>query len=103
MNEKEARKAARMAEEKARAQQKAALLAKYADTFGNSPVLQSTTYRSRCYIPVPQLSTELVGRSILTRARVLTTRKKGKLAFIVLRDDGQSVQAMAAVNETVPK
>ncbi|KAH9579908.1 OB-fold nucleic acid binding domain [Trypanosoma melophagium] len=102
-NEKEARKAARLAEEAARAAEKAALLAKYADIFGTAPLLQSTTYGSTKFSEISSLSRERIGEVVTLRARVDTTRKKGKLAFMVLRDGGHSVQAMAAVAEDVPK
>eukprot|EP00796_Vickermania_ingenoplastis_P011646 gene11647-8030_t len=103
--EKEARKAARLAEEKARAEAKLALLAKYADTFGAAPLVQSTSYQSKQYSQVGALGTAAPGSEILVRARVSTTRKKGKLAFMVLRDGVDSVQAVAAVDDKgeVPK
>ncbi|CAJ1990830.1 AspRS / aspartyl-tRNA synthetase [Leishmania donovani] len=104
MSDKEARKAARLAEEKARAEEKAALVEKYKDVFGAAPMVQSTTYKSRTHIPVAKLSQpELVSKTVLIRARVSTTRKKGKMAFMVLRDGSDSVQAMAAVEGNVPK
>ncbi|KEG09907.1 aspartyl-tRNA synthetase [Trypanosoma grayi] len=102
-NEKEARKAARLAEEAARAAEKAALLAKYADVFGIAPLIQSTTYGAKKYSDISSLSKESIGSVVTIRARVDTTRKKGKLAFMVLRDGVHSLQAMAAVTEDVPK
>ncbi|RNF24100.1 putative aspartyl-tRNA synthetase [Trypanosoma conorhini] len=102
-NEKEARKAARLAEEAARAAEKAALLAKYADVFGTAPLLQSTTYGSKRFSEISALSKASVGTVVTLRARVDTTRKKGKLAFMVLREGGHSIQATAAVAEEVPK
>ncbi|CAD2218263.1 aspartyl-tRNA synthetase [Angomonas deanei] len=101
--EKEARIAARLAEEKARAEEKAALLAKYSDVFGNAELLQSTGYNTKEYTKVPQLSAALADKTVTVRARVSTTRKKGKLAFMVIRDENSSVQAMAAVDEARPK
>ncbi|KAK7200646.1 aspartyl-tRNA synthetase [Novymonas esmeraldas] len=104
ISDKEARKAARLAEEKARADEKAALMATFKDIFGALPMIQSTTYESRTYVPVSRLSApELVDTTVLIRARVSTTRKKGKMAFMVLRDGSDSVQAMAAVEGDVPK
>ena len=101
---KEARKAARLAQEKARAEEKAALLEKYKDTFGVAPMVQSTTYNSHTFVPVADLSKpEYVDKSVLIRARVTATRKKGKMAFMVLRDGSDSVQAVAAVDDAIPK
>lgn len=93
--EKEARKAARLAEEAAKAKAKADLLVKYAGIFGNSPLVQSTTYHAKTYVSLPSLA-ERAGQTVLIRARVSNTRKKGnKLAFLVLRDGLESVQAVA--------
>lgn len=93
--EKEARKAARLAEEAAKAQAKNALLVRYASVFGVSPLVQSTTYQSKEYVSVASLR-ERAGEVVFLRARVSNTRKKGnKLAFMVLRDGLESVQAVA--------
>lgn len=101
--EKEARKAARLAEEAAKAEAKLALLAQYADTFGPAKLVQSTTYQTKPYTSIASLA-ERAGQKVLLRARVSTTRKKGKLAFMVLRDGVDSVQAVAAVEEgSTPK
>ncbi|ESL06740.1 aspartyl-tRNA synthetase [Trypanosoma rangeli SC58] len=102
-NEKDARKAARLAEEAARAAEKAALLTKYANFFGTAPLLQSTTYGSKKFSEISALTKASVGTAVTLRARVDTTRKKGKLAFMVLRDGGYSIQAMAAVAEDVQR
>ncbi|KAG8341761.1 aspartyl-tRNA synthetase [Trypanosoma vivax] len=102
-NEKEARKAARLAEEAARAAEKAALLARFADTFGTAPLVQSTTYRTMGFSEIVSLTGASADSVVRVRARVDTTRKKGKLAFTVLRDGVHSIQAMAAVSEEVPK
>lgn len=100
--EKEARKAARAAEEKARLEAKEALLTQYKDTFGAAPLVQSTQYRSKVYTAIADLESK-AGETVLLRARIDTTRKKGKLAFVVLRDVFDSVQAVAAVGDAVPK
>ncbi|RHW71781.1 aspartyl-tRNA synthetase [Trypanosoma brucei equiperdum] len=102
-NEKEARKAARLAEEAAKAAEKAALLLRFADVFGAAPLVQSKTYGSRKFTDIAVLSKDDADRVVTIRARVDTTRKKGKLAFTVLRDGVHSLQAMAAVSEEVPK
>nr|CCC90916.1 putative aspartyl-tRNA synthetase [Trypanosoma congolense IL3000] len=102
-NEKEARKAARLAEEAARAAEKAALLARFADVFGTAPLVQSGGYKTRKFFEISSLTRDLADSVVTIRARVDTTRKKGKLAFTVLRDGMHSVQATAAVSEEVPK
>lgn len=104
ISDKEARKLARLAEEKARADEKAVLLAQYKDMFGSAEMVQSTTYNAKPFVPVADLSKpEYVDKMVLIRARVSATRKKGKMAFMVLRDGSESVQAMAAVEGDVPK
>jgi len=101
---KEARKAARLAEENARAQEKAAQLIRFKELFGANPLVQSTTYNSKVYTPVANLSNaEVEGLEVLLRARVSTTRSKGKMAFLVLRDGSDSVQAVCAVDDNIPK
>lgn len=100
---KEARKAARLAEEQAKAREKAESLLKFAAVFGNAPITQSTAHQSKKFTDVAALSTALVGNTVLVRGRVHTSRKKGKLAFIVLRDTTDTVQAMAAAGDDTPK
>lgn len=102
-SEKELRKAARAAEEAAKADAKLALLASYADTFGVAPLVQSTTYKSKNYVRISALEKEAPGNNLYVRARVANTRKKGKLAFMVLRDSGETVQAVAASDDEIPK
>lgn len=103
VDKKEARKLARLAEEKARAEAKAALLEQYRETFGTSPMVQSTTYQSRQFTSLPALPERKDGELVLVRARVSTTRKAGKIAFMVLRGDNVTVQATASVGEGIPK
>lgn len=100
---KEARKAARAAEEAARLKEKAEAAKKFAALFGKSELIQSTTHLSRPYIQVSDLSADLDGKSVVVRARVATTRKKGKLAFVVLRGNAHTVQGIASASEEIPK
>lgn len=100
---KEARKAARAAEEAARLKEKAEAAKKFAALFGKSELIQSTTHLSRPYIQVSDLSADLDGKSVVVRARVATTRKKGKLAFVVLRGNAHTVQGIASASDEIPK
>lgn len=102
-NEKEARKAARLAQEKARMEEKAAVLQSYSTLFGTRPLICSRTHHSLCLTPLTSLGRGMAGRRVYLRGRVSTTRKKGKMAFMVIRDEGCSVQAIAAVGEHIPK
>ncbi|CCW61749.1 unnamed protein product [Phytomonas sp. EM1] len=103
IDKKEARKLARLAEEKARAEEKAMMLAKYAKVFGHAPIVESTTHNSIKFTPISSISQRIEGQEVCIRARVSTTRKTGKMVFLLLRDEGQSIQAMASVGEGIPK
>lgn len=104
VDKKEARKQARLAEEKKRAEEKKALLDSYKNLFGMQPITQSLTYHTLDIVPLDRLGKDHAGTKVLVRARVSTTRKTGKLAFMVLRDGTDSIQAVAAVKEgEVPK
>jgi len=100
---KEARKAARLAEEAEKARQKAELLKQYAATFGNAELIRSTTHKTKVFTTVAALNTDNVGGTVLIRARVHSTRAKGKLAFLVLRETFETVQAVLSVTDATPK
>ncbi|CCW67955.1 unnamed protein product [Phytomonas sp. Hart1] len=103
IDKKEARKLARLAEEKACAEEKAIMLAKYKKIFGHAPIVESTTYNSIKLTPISSISRQMEGQEVFVRARVSTTRKTGKMVFLLLRDEGWSIQAMASVSEDIPK
>jgi len=103
VNPKEARLAARLAEEQALAKEKAEALLKYAAVFGSAGIIQSTGYQTKAYRTLASLSAADAGSTVVLRARLHTSRKKGKLAFVVLRDNGESVQCIASVDEKTPK
>lgn len=103
VNPKEARLAARLAEEQAAAKEKAEALKKFADVFGASPLIQSTGYNTKAFRTLASLSEDDADQKVVLRARLHTSRKKGKLAFVVLRDNSDSVQGIASVDEKTPK
>lgn len=100
---KEARKAQRLAEEQARLQAKAAAAAAFVHMFGKAPLIQSTTYNTMSFVEVSTLTPADSGKTVLVRARLHTSRKKGKMAFAVLRQGSATIQCLAMVNDQIPK
>mmetsp|Transcript_29880 Transcript_29880/g.41342 ORF Transcript_29880/g.41342 Transcript_29880/m.41342 type:complete len:576 (+) Transcript_29880:122-1849(+) len=70
------------------------------DNYGDLPLVQSQCISGRVWTRVDALGTNLIGSSVLVRARVHTVRSKGKSAFLVLRQQTSTVQAVLFVNET---
>ena len=105
--EKAAKKAA---QDEAKRQEDAAKLAKiaeaaakYAHLYGKSTLVQSTTCDTLKITHFANFTPELIGQSVLVRARVQTSRKQGsKMCFLVLRETGASLQALIAASEEVP-
>ncbi|KAI8471261.1 MAG: hypothetical protein J3K34DRAFT_417622 [Monoraphidium minutum] len=72
--------------------------------YGDPPMVQSTEQTGRTWTRVEELTPALAGQTVLVRARVHTTRGKGKSAFLVLRQRTATVQAvMFANDETVSR
>lgn len=71
-----------------------------AHKYGDPPMVQSTEQTGRTWAKVDTLNPSLVGRTVLVRARVHTTRGKGKSAFLVLRQRTATVQAVMFANDT---
>ncbi|GLH00156.1 Aspartate--tRNA ligase [Gryllus bimaculatus] len=68
--------------------------------YGNLPMIQSTEHVSRTFTPVHDLTESLAGSDVWVRARLHTSRAKGKQCFAVLRQQAATVQAIIAVGET---
>ncbi|GLC46632.1 hypothetical protein PLESTB_001761700 [Pleodorina starrii] len=110
---KEAAKAAKEAAKAERAQQrgvKAAVMTQpdpedpLREQYGDCPMVQSAGQSSRTWTKVEDLSKELSEQKVLVRARIHTTRGKGKSAFLVLRQRTATVQAILfADDQTVSK
>eukprot|EP01028_Stygiella_incarcerata_P004706 TRINITY_DN204_c0_g1_i1.p1 TRINITY_DN204_c0_g1~~TRINITY_DN204_c0_g1_i1.p1 ORF type:complete len:543 (-),score=170.55 TRINITY_DN204_c0_g1_i1:195-1823(-) len=71
--------------------------------FGKLPLIQSRKHSEETYTQIEALDTELAGKKVVLRARIHSSRSKGKLCFVVLRHQMFTVQAMLCVSETVPK
>ena len=74
------------------------------DMYGDPPMVQSRERSGRIWTPVDDLTTKLADKKVLVRARVHAIRGKGKSAFLVLRQETATVQAVLFVDdETVSK
>lgn len=74
------------------------------DHYGDPPMVQSRERTGRVWTSVRDLDTNLSDAEVLVRARVHAVRGKGKSAFVVLRQQTATVQAVLFVNdETVSK
>ncbi|CUE67699.1 aspartyl-tRNA synthetase, putative [Bodo saltans] len=99
------RSSVRRHEEEARAQEKADTLAAnlivFKGTFGVTvlPQEQTPASHAQTFHEIDSLNMSLEGMSVIVRARVHTVTKKGKLAFMMLRDNQCSVQATAVTGD----
>ncbi|KAG6458108.1 hypothetical protein O3G_MSEX010667 [Manduca sexta] len=68
--------------------------------YGNMPLIRSTgENRDRVYTDVKDLGVKLDGQTVWVRARLQTSRAKGKQCFAVLRQTSSTVQLLVSVNE----
>ena len=63
--------------------------------------LQSKEQSGKVWCKVGDLNVEHEGQTILVRGRVHTVRGTGKLAFLVVRESGHTVQCVISVKENV--
>ncbi|EDO42231.1 predicted protein [Nematostella vectensis] len=100
--EKEKKKAEREAQRAAEAEaQEANDFAK--DRYAVLPLLQSKEKTSRQWLKVQALTEDMVGKRVLVRARIHTSRATGKQCFMTLRDRQYTVQALCAASDVVSK
>lgn len=100
--EKEKKKAEREAKQAADADAKDA--EDYAkDRYAVLPMAQSQEKTSKVWTKVKDLTSEAVGKRVLLRARLYTTRGTGKQCFMILRDRQYTVQGICAVNDVISK
>ena len=67
--------------------------------YGELELIQSQTKTDRKWVKVSEISTELENKDILIRARVHNVRAKGNIAFIILREQLNTVQCVAAAGK----
>uniref|UniRef100_A0A3B3DM72 Aspartate--tRNA ligase, cytoplasmic n=1 Tax=Oryzias melastigma TaxID=30732 RepID=A0A3B3DM72_ORYME len=104
--QKEAEKAAKKAEKQAKvaAEQQSAEEDDFAkDRYGVSALVQSQQKLDRTLVRVQDLTPEKADQLIWLRARVHTSRAKGKQCFLVLRQQQFNVQALVAVGDRASK
>jgi nondiscriminating aspartyl-tRNA synthetase len=73
------------------------------DLYGIAPLIQSQLRTGRVWRRVGELTSDLVGQTVLVRARVHAKRGTGKLGFLVLRQQYHTVQTVVSVSETISK
>ena len=71
--------------------------------YGDVPLesLQSKQISGREWTKISGLDSSLNGKTVLLRGRVLTVRGKGKIAFLVVREAGFTIQVVFHVEENV--
>ncbi|KAK3106244.1 hypothetical protein FSP39_015912 [Pinctada imbricata] len=103
--QKDAEKAAKKAERKSQQTQESqkeepdCSLGRY----GNLPLIQSAEVIDREYLDVKDLGASVADKKVWVRARLQTSRAKGKQCFFVLRQQKYTVQTLACVGDTVSK
>ena len=74
-----------------------------AGKYGNAPMNQSREVPSYRFIDVSVLSSKLKDQDVWVRARLHTSRAKGKQCFFVLRQQQFTVQCLLYVSEEISK
>lgn len=104
--QKEAEKAAKKAEKQAKlvSEQQAEEGEDFAkDRYGVPPMIQSQDKPERALVRVKDLTIQKADEVVWVRARVHTSRAKGKQCFLVLRQQQFNVQALVAVGDQASK
>ena len=73
------------------------------ENYGDVPLesLQSKEISGREWTKIAHIDSSLSGKTVLLRGRVLTVRGKGKIAFLVVREAGFTIQVVFHVEENV--
>jgi len=72
--------------------------------YGQTPLIQSKEkYLERNFVDVRDLKGSIGQKPVWVRARIHTSRCKGKQCFLVLRQQSSTVQVLISVNEVVSK
>ncbi|KAG8035649.1 hypothetical protein G9C98_001077 [Cotesia typhae] len=102
--QKEAEKAAKKAERQPQMTEQEATEDISVGLYGNMEMIRSTEYHSdRKYVHVKELNLKLTNETVWIRGRLYTSRAKGKQVFIVIRQEGSTVQGLASVNDKISK
>eukprot|EP01017_Pseudomicrothorax_dubius_P039689 TRINITY_DN6117_c0_g1_i2.p1 TRINITY_DN6117_c0_g1~~TRINITY_DN6117_c0_g1_i2.p1 ORF type:complete len:586 (-),score=242.56 TRINITY_DN6117_c0_g1_i2:368-2125(-) len=105
--EKEAKKQKEKEERQAEAAKQQQSKAEEADpcqaNYGDAELIQSQELTDRVWTKVADINEELIGKEILVRARVHSSRLKGNLVFLVLREHYSTVQVVGFPGEGISK
>jgi aspartyl-tRNA synthetase len=73
------------------------------DNYGDVPFesLQSLRISGREWTKIARIDPGLVGKTVLLRGRILTKRGKGKIAFLVVREAGATIQVVFHVEDNL--
>lgn len=71
--------------------------------YGILPLIRSTERLDRKLLPLKELTPDLADKKVWVRARLQTSRSKGKQCFFVLRQQKWTVQGLISVGEKVSK
>jgi len=67
--------------------------------YGDIPLIQSQDQTDRKWVSVGSVNDSFVGQEILLRARLHSSRVKGKIGFLVLREKFNDIQAVISESE----
>ncbi|XP_045117848.1 aspartate--tRNA ligase, cytoplasmic-like [Portunus trituberculatus] len=73
------------------------------DLYGNLPMNRSQEKRPVTHVPLKDIGRNLSNQTVTVRARLHTSRGKGKQVFFILRSQASTVQCVLCVGEKVSK
>jgi lysyl-tRNA synthetase class II len=71
--------------------------------YGDAPLIQSGVITDRVFVNIGDLTESMIGQKVWIRARLATSRAVGKGAFILIRQQVNTVQGVVWQGENVPK
>ncbi|CAK70126.1 unnamed protein product (macronuclear) [Paramecium tetraurelia] len=71
------------------------------DRYGDVSLIQQSQKTNRQWMKVSQINESTIGKTILLRARIHNSRMKGKIAFLVLRENWYTIQAVLTKGEQI--
>lgn len=86
-----------------RALQAAAAAPKLTEEYGDLPLIQSRETNTKTFRTVDSLHPELQGESFWVRCFLQSVRAKSKIAFLVLREQTATIQAVLSESDSVPR
>ncbi|CAD8150445.1 unnamed protein product [Paramecium octaurelia] len=71
------------------------------DSYGDVSLIEQSQKTNRQWMKVCQINESTIGQTILVRARIHNSRIKGKIAFLVLRENWYTIQAVLTKGEKI--